>query len=417
MQINKTIADDYFEYYNKYTEEYGEKTCIMMQIGSFYEMQMINNENEKIGNLQEVCSLLNIQITKKNKSVEGVDRSNPYFAGFPKHSITKFLPILLDNNYTVVLIEQSESKVGNKQKRYVSGIYSPGIRPLDIINDDSEKVDTSNLTSILIELNTGIKKSVVYSICNINMSTNIFDVYEAGYDIINNNMGYESLLDEIYRILIRYGSKEIIFNIICKDIPKQFRKEFLTEYFDLYNKSIHWNFINEDDIDGYSRYKEYSKIDYQNVFLRRVYKNINFGLLEPLEYLELEYLQCTSLNCIYILQFISRHDIKYIENICKPKIINEYNYLTLELNTIGQLNILPTDNNNNKYASLYNVINKTKTSIGRRGLKNLLCKPYKLKEEILKRYRLSELLDRYTKNKELEKLLLEINDFKDYIEK
>lgn len=409
---NKTIADDYFDYYTTYKKEYGDKVCVMMQIGSFYEMQMIDNQKEKIGNLHQICNLLNIQITKKNKNTDNVDRSNPFFAGFPKPSITKFLPILLDNGYTVILVDQDDSKIGNKQKRYVSGIYSPGLRPLDIINDDSDKIDTSNLISIFVELNwIGSKKSIVYSICNINTSTNVFDVYQSGIDITNENMSYESILDELYRIMIRYSSREVIFNIVTKEIPYQLEEEFLIEYLDLYNKSFHWKWINTDvDMD---LYKEYSKIDYQNAFFRRVYQHINFGLLEPLQYFEFEFLQIASINCIYLLEFISRHDTKYIKNISIPNVINEYEHMILELNTIGQLNILPNQNTNNKYASLFNVINKTKTAIGRRGLKRLLCKPYKSIDKITNRYKLSELLSEYLgdNSKIFERKITEICDF------
>ena len=62
-----TISDDYFAYYEQYIKEYGGHTCILMQIGSFYEMQAVRNETESIGNLEEVCGVLNILVTKKKQ--------------------------------------------------------------------------------------------------------------------------------------------------------------------------------------------------------------------------------------------------------------------------------------------------------------------------------------------------------------
>lgn len=372
------ITDDYFEYYTKYTKEYGKNTCILMQIGSFYEMEMVKNETESIGNLIDVCELLNIQVTKKNKSISLVDRSNPYFAGFPKHSINKFLPILLENGYTVVLIDQDETeKTRGKKTRSVAGIYSPGIQPLDL---EDKTYEGNNLTSILIESYIGEKCS--YSIANINMSTNLFETYEGHSDNI------ESLLDEIYRILIRYNTKEILFNILTFGTETEYEYEYVCNYLDIIDKKIHihWNCQPGKD------YKEITKIDYQNAFFKKIYTSINFGLLDPIEYFGLEKMPITVLNCVLVLQFIARHDIKYTENFAIPVVINEYDHLVLEMNCLDQLNIV--NNNEKDKISLFHILNKTKTSIGKRGLKRLLCKPFKDPLIINERFELAETLEK-----------------------
>ena len=412
---SKKIGDEYFDYYLKYQKEYGENICIFMQIGSFYEMQMVKNENENIGNIDEIARILNIQVTKRNKSIDKVDRSNPYMAGFPKIAISKFLPILLDNGYTVILIDQDQ-KVNNKViNRTVSGIYSPSIRPLEY----NITTDDNNLASIFVEL---YPNGISYSFLNINMTTNTFDIYEQNIELneIDKLRGLiQTMLDDIYRIKIRYNLKELIINIISEiEIPENLtdtilNKEYLYQYFDLSNGVVHWSCINKlDKSEEYKEYTQCKKINFQNEFLKRVYKHVNFGLLEPIESFDLEFYQTSIMNIIYSINFISRHDQKYIEGLAIPKITNEFSHLILEMNTLQQLNIIP-DKSNHKFGSLFNVINKTQTAIGKRGLKNLLCKPYKDYDTINQKYLLSKSVEDFMsrdKNK-LEKILGEISDF------
>ena len=50
-----------------------------MQVGSFFEAYAIDNEKEKINidNLNQICDLMNIQISRKNKNIIENSRSNP----------------------------------------------------------------------------------------------------------------------------------------------------------------------------------------------------------------------------------------------------------------------------------------------------------------------------------------------------
>jgi DNA mismatch repair protein MutS len=389
----KMLGDDYFSYYKEYTNEYGEKTCVLMQIGMFYEMQMIKNDSECIGNLTDICTLLNIQLTKKNKNIEKVDVSNPYMAGFPKHALSKFLPILLEDGYTVVVIEQDQGVSKGKVQRRVTGVYSPSIQPLDIIS----KGEDNSLSSIVFEIGVD---NVSYSICNINITTNTFHVYEKGYLI--KETSYESVLDEIFRVLMRYDTKETIINVVGERVL-QLEKEFLCDYLDLRN--VHWYQLTD--------VKSLCSLDYQNTFLRRVYNNTNFGLLEPIEYFDLERYQLSVLNCIIALTFISKHDNKYLHDISIPCMVNDYEYLVLEMNTLNQLNVVGkgVSKTKTKYQSLFDIVDKTQTSIGRRGLKALLCKPLKDGSQILDRYSISEQLEGLNQINEVKVVLSHISDF------
>ena len=91
-----------------------------------------------------MSELLNIVVTKKNKSIEKVSLKNPYLMGFPSVALEKFLNILLDNNFTVVIIDQVTPPP--KPKREVTGIYSPGT----YINNLSTDSDSNFILSIFV---------------------------------------------------------------------------------------------------------------------------------------------------------------------------------------------------------------------------------------------------------------------------
>ena len=58
----QSLVETYFEYHLKYEKIYGKKTLILMEVGSFYELYGVNNKIEKIGDVQSVTEILNIQM-------------------------------------------------------------------------------------------------------------------------------------------------------------------------------------------------------------------------------------------------------------------------------------------------------------------------------------------------------------------
>lgn len=383
------LTDEYLAYCEKYMKEYGDKTCVLMQIGSFYEMQMV-----KEGNIFDVSRLLNIQVTKKNKSIAEVSNSNPYMAGFPKHSLSKFLPILLENNFTVIVIEQDEK---NKKSRNVTGVYSPSIQPLEF-----DCNNTGSFATIYLDI---CEQSICYSVCNVNNFTNTFDVYESG--TCDKKVVLDNILDDMMKVIIRYNSSEYIFNVNNKKKGTflEFNKDYVIDYLNLHGKLVHWKEL------PFSDQNSLFRVDYQNHFLKNVYPHINFGLLSPIEYFDMERHSSAIINTIYALEFIRKHNEKYLLNIAIPKMVSDYDFVTLEMNTLQQLSVISSGRNGQ--ISLFDILNKTKTSIGKRGLKTLLCKPFKNEMEIVRRYQLSDSLGTIDKKcfAIVLKYLCDISDF------
>ena len=157
--IIKMIIDEYLEYSKKYKEKYGDKCIVFMQVGSFFEIYTIT-DNIIDNDLFKIADLCGIQTSRKNKTIMEVSKANPIMAGFPIHSISKFTQILLNENYTIVIVEQITEPPN--PKRAVTEILSPGLN-INILNNKS-----NYMMVIMYEIINGY---IIAGICGIDLST------------------------------------------------------------------------------------------------------------------------------------------------------------------------------------------------------------------------------------------------------
>ena len=78
-----TIIDDYLSLQQDQVKKYGENTLVLMQVGHFFESYAVDNEKEKSNaeNIYKLADIMNIQITRKNKSIVENSRGNPIMIG------------------------------------------------------------------------------------------------------------------------------------------------------------------------------------------------------------------------------------------------------------------------------------------------------------------------------------------------
>ena len=392
--MNKNLIIQYFDIQEKFEKKYGKNTLVFMQVGSFFEMYGVDNEVEKIGDLNKITSILNISLTRRDKKILENSRENALMAGVPLYTRNKYINILLQNNYTVVLIEQVSKKP--KIVRKVTEIFSPGT-----YIDEISKADSNNIVSIYLN------KSICYrtgqeiwliGMSSIDLSTGNNLIYET--NIFGNNI--QNVIEDIYRFLEANNPSEIILNyknIEFNEIQK------IKNNINLINRLLHLNI----KIDN-----KFTKVSYQNQFLSKLFPD--HGLLTPIEFIDLERKPIALLSYMIILQFSYEHNENIIKNINKPEIWNCNEHLILYNDTVYQLNVLPNNNSlkcSNKIKSLFDVVNKTKTTMGKRLLKNRLTNPITSISKLEKRYDLIDIFIKNSKNEnvvKIEKYLKDIID-------
>ena len=348
------LIDDYFEFQVNFEKKYGNNTLVLMEVGSFFELYGIDNNHEKIGDLKKITELLNIQLTRRNKNILENNRENCLMAGFPNISLNRYLKILVNNNYTVILIEQTSDPPN--PKREITRIISPGT-DIEHINSDSNCI----LSIYIEEIESFSKKIFLIGISTIDLSTGISKIMNVNINDYNIN----SLYEELFRIVEKFNPKEILFEI---NNSLNINKELLLRYLPD-NIIIHLNINNIN--------KNILNNSYQNKILKDTF-SIN-SELSPIEYLDLEKNDIIVISFIILINFIKDHNENILKDIKKPIYLDDDNNLILYNNSIYQLNLI-NDNLNNKniktkYKSLFDVINYTSTNFGKRLLKERLLNP------------------------------------------
>jgi len=389
--MTKSIIDEYLFYQEKYTKIYGNKTIVFMMIGGFYEAYGTDTRGYDLNKISEITNLVK---SKRDKKITRVDEKNPYMVGFNITALDKFLKIMIDNGFTVIIIDQVTAPPN--PKREVVGIYSPGT-----YIGDSNLTESNNLVSIYIEDEKQITGNYLTCIgmSSVDLSTGESSVYE-----VFSTIGDEKFaLDECYRFIISHNPKEVI--ITRKEIQNiSMSKEELLVYLELENKSVQY-------ITGLSVNKNFHKISYQNEFFGKVYKD--HDMETPIEYLDLEKMSYARLSFIVLLDFAYKHNENFINNLDKPTLFSNSKYLVLGNNAIYQLNILENnalETSNIKFKCLFDVVNQTSTAMGRRFLKHTLCRPLNDIDAIELRYNCIEELIKNSLYEKLEKHLVYILD-------
>ena len=347
------IIDDYLNYLDVYCKKYGENTIIIMQVGSFFELYSIDANSRYLHNIADIC---NIQISRKNKSVLEVSRNNPIMCGFPLYVLNKYIQMILQNNYTIVLIEQVTEPP--EPQRKITEILSPATN----ININSKK---SNYIMVLYY--EEIDNILIVGITGVDLTTGRSFIYENA----SSKSDPQYTLDETYRLITIYNPCEIL--ILSDKLNDNTKKTILN--------IINNNCLIHPKWDDYELNTNIKKIDYQNKILEKSF--INKSMLSIIEYLNLEKYSLGRLSFCCLLQFAYDHNNEIIKELQIPELIDNSKNLAIEFNSSLQLNII---SNNINEKPLIDILNRCKTAFGSRIFKERFLNPINNKLELINRY-------------------------------
>ena len=351
------IIDEYLDYTKTYKEKYGERCIVLMQVGSFFEIYTItdNITDNEVFIIADLCS---IQTSRKNKAISEVSRTNPIMAGFPLHSISKFTQILLNNNYTIVLVEQVTEPPN--PKRAVTEILSPGAN-INISNKQS-----NYMMVIFYEIINGF---VIAGISGIDLSTGKTFVYEVG----STKQDPEFAHDEIFRFISTYNPIELV--ILSAQLKDEDKKAILKKL-NINKILVHYKWENCEYINFFNSIINQKEILNKAFFVKK-------GLISIIELLNLERFTIARVAFCCLLQFAYEHNSDIIKELQEPEIFENSKNMTIEYNSAVQLNILRLYQNDKP---LMDILNKCITAFGARAFKDKLLLPMTNIENIKKSY-------------------------------
>ena len=367
IEMKKALHLECCDVQKEYEKKFGDNTIVLTQVGSFFEIYELDltdhpdypNGNTKMGKVREISTILDMQVTKKDKKPHSI--KNPLMLGFPTYRINKYINKLIQNNYTVLKFIQIDRDDDNKKDRILEKIYSVGTH----LNNNTS--NTNFMISLYIEKMDG---QDYHSICGIDLSTGTVKLFET----FSTKDNPDRAQDETFRFIHSLAPSEILIRNVEID-----KKKIVDDY-KLNNINVH--FIEQN--------KDYEKLAYQQQILCKVYEKDNCSILESLS-LE-KYPELTS-SFIYLLQYAYEHDNNIIFRLKEPEFINTDKKLILNRDSIYQLNIISSDRK--KFSSIFNLVNFTSTNMGRRLLKERLLNPITSKKELSRRF---DKIEKYQKN-------------------
>lgn len=341
----RSTVEAYMRIYDSHKDK--GKRILFYQMGCCYEIYGVDNDKETLGNIKEVCTDIGLTLTKSNKSKEGNNKDYPLMAGFPIHSLKKYIKKAIDREYTIIVYSETSVKNQKSKKRIFDGIYSPSTYIDEI--DENESV---NLMCINYSC---IQDTVSIDVVSLDMTTGKCQIFSFGGDKNKN-------LLKLYNLIkITHVPKEII---ICGD--------------DLHLETDIK--IHKKQID-----KQFEKSSYQETCLKKLFPN--HGKLSVIEYLGLEKYNDSVVALIILVNFVYDYDQKILYQLSKPKINLINDTLRLSNKTILQLDLIENKN------SLFKILDKTSTIGGRRLLKQRLLNPITSIKNLERRYNEIEEID------------------------
>lgn len=374
-----SLIDEYIEIDKKYKNIYGNETVVLMEVGDFFEIYGVHNDYENVGaNMNDISEILNIRVTCKNKSIQTIDRKNHLLSGFPKYVVEKHIQTLIENQYTVILVEQFENTNTKYYKQFDRKV-SKIITSSTYFNNNS--LSLQNPCNYLMvcyweQLKYKSQEFLALGISMVDITTGNTHFYECVN--MSKNVGYDQSpsplysLEELYRIYQMFNPSEIIH--ISFDLDNYYKNK-IKEHLQSFQCKI---------VERYNIDSIYKKIKFQEEILKKSYlKHISF--ISPIDVLKLDMKHLATISFCYMIQYIYEHDESLVSNLNLPTEIEKNKQMSIEYNSSQQLNIINQSNSTNE-KSLVKILNRCCTSFGKRMFWNWLLCPIIDKNELERRY-------------------------------
>ena len=358
MKIDKNRLSPMMQKYLETKENYPE-AVLFYRLGDFYEMFF----EDAI-----LCSRL-LELTLTGKDC-GLEERAP-MCGVPHHAAKQYIAKLVENGYKVAICEQLTAPGDQKGlvERGVVQIVTPGT----VLESDALDSSTNNF---LMYIHT---EGNCVGVCYSDISTGLMEMTE----ICSND--YIKLLDDI---IIRVRPKEILCNeetiTICGKLTTV-NTSYVPE-FSVYN-GVHNN------ANSAKQYLlEHFDVQSLSVFDAN---NKKYGILATAKLLD------------YVFETQKRN----ICNLKKLVTIKDENYVHLDISARRNLELVENMSLRKKYGSLLWLLDKTKTCMGARKMREFVDKPLTNSGQINARLNaVEELLSNYILRDELQSKLQMVVD-------
>jgi len=358
-----SLVATYLKLTKEYSDKYGDKTVVLMMVGSFYEIygEKLTNRDGSFSvtgsKIEEISKLCDLSIAQKIAGVSGTH----VMAGFTYTKIDKYLKKLQDAGYTSVVITQDPA---NPSNRNVEGIYSPGT----FFNTDTMEISNNTMCVWIEQVSYMKTKSIIIGIANVDIYTGRVIMFEYKTEDKHNPTSY----DELERYISTYKPSEII---MITNFSEKILED-IVNYTGIMCKNIHKVLLSDEQTTGKPKFlvdaaKKCEKQTYQHEILNKFYKYNTVA----------SFMQTTTTYdygtqaFVFLLQFLHDHNPNLVNKIREPVFDNKSDRVILANHSLQQLNIIDDSNYTGKYSSVSKFLNNCITPMGARKFKYKILNP------------------------------------------
>lgn len=351
------LVNDYLSFTKKWKQEYGEKTIVLMQVGSFFEVYALKKDDDYVGsNIKEFAQICEFTITKKSACV---GKDQVMMSGFGLTQLDKYIRKLQENNYTTVIYTQdTQSK---NTTRSLAQIVSPGT----FFGTETQQLSNNSMCVWIHKTNENhiFKSSITIGISNIDIFTGKSTIYQYEVEDYHNPCTY----DDLEKHISIYKPSECVFitNIKNDELSE------VIEFVNVSNAKIHKININEDNNDMSKFAQNAEKQAYQMTIMARFFPTLTEETLVsifPSHYVALQ-------SFTFLLDFVNQHNPNLVHKLALPEFANHSDNLILANHSLTQLNMLDDSRHTGKYKSVNSLLNNCMTTMGKRRFIHQLNNP------------------------------------------
>ena len=365
-----SLISTYLDYTKTYSEEYGNKTVVLMMVGSFYEIYGERSNGSAItgSKIEEIAKICDLSIAQKTGEY--------VMAGFTYTKIDKYLKKIQEAGYTSVVITQDPS---NPKIRNIEGIYSPGT----FFNADASEISNNTMCIWIERVSYSKSSSIVIGLANVDIYTGRVIIFEHSVEDKHNPTTY----DELERYISTYKPSEVI---LITNVNEK-NADDIINFTGIMSKNIHKVHLSGMETQStqskfIEKAKRCEKQTYRDEVLRKFYTH---NVVESFIQSTFNYEYATQ-ALIFLLNFLNEHNPHLVNKIREPVFDNKSDRVILANHSLKQLNIIDDDNYTGKYSSVLRFLNNCITPMGMRKFKYKILNPIFNVEKLNKEYDITE---------------------------
>lgn len=313
-----TIVDTYLNHVRQQRRQYGEKTFVLLECGSFYEVYDTVSADES-PHLRACRDLLGIAVTRKNKA----DPTSAYLAGIPTQSIRRHFKVLLQHNYTVVVVGQKGTPPNIT--RDVTQVLSPGCNLSEEVHESTD-AGQSVLVTVLFDDDADGDCYAHLATFDTNRGTTQFQLFSVD---VGANAGARRSSDHVDHVMhdlctaLHETLQTHLFHELCvyhRQVASPHTKrleagvaEFVHQWRGA-GKLVHCTA----DV-GLGALSYVFQPDFQTKFLGQVYAHLASPFCDIVERLGLEFVGSPMLaTLVLLLRWVKQHDPRLVTDLSRP---------------------------------------------------------------------------------------------------